>query len=416
MALNIFRGDAQDIPQIETLTLDGGLAGNTDTVSIRINLKEVSYTCAGTEANATEIAEAFVSILSESEIAEFREMEWEVGAAAGTIIATSATDGNDFTLTPLVNGSASVDFTTTTTQSAKGSEWWSDPDNWSLSAVPVNSDDVYIPPMSTNIRHGLNQSAVTLGTLTISAGYTGTIGLPIRNESYYEYRATRLAINAANLVVGQDVQGTLTGGSGRIRLNLGSTTCAIQVYNTGTKIDPGYPALDIIGTGSNTLSLQRGSVGFAMIAGEVATVVTSRVGSLDSGSNAELSFGAGCTLTTLNMLGGKVNAYASIATVNMAGGTIVANAAAAFTTITAEGGTLDYRSSGTITTLTLRNDAKVTFENDVRARTLTNTTINGGCEIHDHFKTVTFTNPISINCSIQSIVLDLGSGMSLQRS
>ena len=54
---------------------------------------------------------------------------------------------------------------------------WSVAGNWSPSGVPASTDDVIISAAYTvSITAGLNQSAVTLNSLTVEEGYSGAIG------------------------------------------------------------------------------------------------------------------------------------------------------------------------------------------------------------------------------------------------
>ena len=53
---------------------------------------------------------------------------------------------------------------------------WSDTANWSGATVPISTDDVTINQGNADIQTNLNQSAVTLASLTIGPGFSGSIG------------------------------------------------------------------------------------------------------------------------------------------------------------------------------------------------------------------------------------------------
>ena len=54
---------------------------------------------------------------------------------------------------------------------------WSVAGNWSPSGVPASADDVILSASYVvSITAGLNQSAVTLNSLTVEQGYSGAIG------------------------------------------------------------------------------------------------------------------------------------------------------------------------------------------------------------------------------------------------
>ena len=132
---------------------------------------------------------------------EFAEIT--ASRSSSKLVLTADTAGMPFvaTLTPLEVNLGAADSqtieggTTATTGTAatanSGPNDWSVALNWSGSAVPANSDTVYIENNANDISYGLSQSAVTLTALYISSTYTGKIGLPqvravTTGVSYYE--------------------------------------------------------------------------------------------------------------------------------------------------------------------------------------------------------------------------------------
>jgi len=60
-------------------------------------------------------------------------------------------------------------------------------------------------------------------------------------------------------------------------------------------------------------------------------------------------------------------------------------------------------------------DALVDFTAKQIARTVTNCTIYSGATLTDSFKTVTWSNPITLsNCSLEEVTLDVGTNITLQ--
>ena len=71
-----------------------------------------------------------------------------------------------------------------------GSQPWTTGANWSLGAAPVSTNDVFILNGSSDINTGLAQSAVTLASLTIGSGFTGTIGAAAISGAFLDIGAT----------------------------------------------------------------------------------------------------------------------------------------------------------------------------------------------------------------------------------
>lgn len=280
----------------------------------------------------------------------------------------------------------------------------------------VTGDDVYLENNNVDILYGLSQSAVILNSFNALASYTGLIGLPEKNEDYYEYRPTYLAIGATTVNVGQG-EGN---GSPRIKLDTGSVQTAVNVYRTGVTTDTAQGAFIWKGThASNVMRVYRGSVAIAPIVGETATLATLTVGYVDNqSSDARVYVGPGVTISTLNVFGGivEIDSGATITTINQQGGQLVIRGSGGVTTASLSGGTLDYRSTGTIATLNAATsstrDTTVTFERNPGC-TVTTCNVYGAAKISDPFKSVTFTN--GVDCE-QSDMSNLNLGVNLKVS
>ena len=410
MGTKKWRGDAPSVAQVNTITPASVTVGNQ--FSLTVNGKSVTFTA--TAATVANVTAGLTAAVAASTIPEFQE----VTAADGTTVLTltANTAGKPFTQTSSSatgSGSAGHSLTTSTTTANSGPNNWDVARNWddgtAAGAVPVSTDDVYIENSSVDILYGLSQSGVTLTSLNIAASFTGKIGLPIINETgnYVEYRTTRyLTIKATTINIGYG-EGS---GSGRLLIDPLANATAIVVTSTGSPVEQAIPALCINGGGTAyTLTVLAGSVGVAVETAQTATLTT-----VTMGGDATVTLGSGCTLTTVTANGGTLTTNSAITTLNVNGSSTVYVMAGAVSALNHDAGTVYYRSSSTLTTLKLGSGAKIDFTQDQRARTVTNCTVESGSSITDTFKTVTWTNGISLNrCSLAEISLDLGTHFTL---
>ncbi len=279
---------------------------------------------------------------------------------------------------------------------------WATAGNWAPSGVPANGDDVYIDGSASNvdIADGLNQSAVTLASLRVSATYTGRIG----TASAY------LQVGATALDIGTPAQGgTTPSGSTRIKINLGSVQSAVTIHSTSTSsADTGLDPVRIIGThASNTLTVLSGRVGVATTnPSESSTIATLNV----VGQSSFATTGAGVTLGTVSNNGGNVVANSAITTLNAIAGTTFARGDGAITTVNADGGECFlWNRSGSTDIGTLNwNGAMLNFRGEPTSLTIgaTNIKRGGTCQVFSSSQvdwgTVTFdaTNQTSISMSV----------------
>jgi hypothetical protein len=404
---NKWRGDAPAVAQVNTVTPASVTIGNVFTLTI--NGKTVSFTA--TAATVANVTAGLVAAVAASTIAEFQE----VTAADNTtnLTLTANTAGRPFTQTSSSatgSGSAGHSLTTSTSTANSGPNNWDVAANWSLGAVPVNSDDVFIADSDVDILYGLGQSAVTLTSLNIAASFTGKIGLPQVNESggYYEYRSRYLNVLATTVNIGYG-EGS---GSGRLLLDLGANATTLIITSTGSPVDQAIPALCVKGSGSTyTPTILSGSVGFAVETGQTATLDTVTVS-----GDSTVMLGSGCTLTTVTVNAGVVTMNSGATTLNVVAGEVHV-LAGAVTTLNVDGGTVFYRSTGTITTLKVGTEATIDFTRDPRARTVSACTVETTGTIIDTYKSVTWTTGIDlIRCSLSEVTIDLGTHVTITPS
>lgn len=262
-------------------------------------------------------------------------------------------------------------------------------------------DDVVID-LDLPIKYGLNQSSVTLNSLTIGGTFgrqNGVIGLPDINRDgteYTEYRDKYLQISAKNI--------TINTNSSRVKLNAGSVKTTLNVEATGGRDRDGLPSVLFVGTSPYNVINVRGnsSVGVAVLGGETANVAD-----LNVTGNTEVECGTGVTFSaaaTVDMNGRTLELNSGVATLNVQGGSAVVEAGA-ITTMAVSGGAVTYNSTGTLGTVTLSQSGRLDFSEDPRAKTITNPVEMHGpsCFLNDPEQTVA------------SLVVDLNLGATAQQ-
>ena len=386
MATVRWTGRAQAISQVETITIGGTIAIG-DTFSVTINKKTVTYKAAA--ATIADVTAGLVKAMSDkSAPAEFREITWS--DQSPDVVGTGPA-GVPFTCTVSKNSAAGT-ISRTTTTAATGPNHWDNADNWDSGSVPAALDDVYIDGTSTSILYGLNQSGVGLSSLTIGANFTGTVGLPKDNPAgYVEYRDQYLQIGATTVKIGTG-EGS---GSGRIKIDLGSTAASVSVWKSGAALDSGLPAVIILGSNLSTFEVVDGSAGLAVFGGDTGTATTVLVG-----ANGSMHLGEGASVQTVTT-SGQATIECNVTTLTVDDGTCTVRGDATVAALIVNGGTCQYESSGTINSMTV--SGAVDFSGDMSPRTVTDTTLKRGGRILDPYRSVTFTNGIQLDGSVNDV-------------
>lgn len=398
MARNRFRGDAPAVAQVSqfTVTATGSAA---DTVTVKISNKTVIATVPASPTTTT-VAAAIAQACGDADAVEFTEVVWtSVGAV---VYGTAATPGKPFVITSVTASGTGTFSAITTPTVSKGPNHWDDANNWTLAAVPVNTNDVDLTDCDVDILWGIDQNGVTLASLNVHSTFTGKIGNPSQEGDYFEYRETELKISATLVTIGAG-DGP---GSAMVKLNTGSNQTTLLVLGTSTAGTAGQPAVWWRGThASNSATVNRGSVGVAFTYGDTATLTALRVGSQGSLSDATVQCGEGLTLTTLTVVSGTVKLQASVTTINQNGGELTMQGTGlTTTTATFKGGTWNYDGTGTVTTTTMYDGAILVTDRDPRtSKTFTNVTANKGCGFKNGNKTANFPNGVVLNCAIDDI-------------
>lgn len=396
MATKYFTGQATAVAQVASGSVDsvdGTPANNTFAVTIGgVAVSVVGVTSAAVTAGA------LVTALNASTHPYFAAVTW-TNPSGGTVLGTADTAGVPFDAALTVSGGgtgAVTDFSDTT--ASAGPNDWSTATNWSDGSAPANGDDVIIEGVSTNICWGLDQSGVTLASLTVRRTYTGKLGLDRRvfatsadgetSSDRPEYRPHYLEIGYDAAELGQHVGPGSPPGSQRIKLdNAKSGASTTVVHDTASSpSEAGFPAVRLLAGHANADLVVRGAragVGIAMDEpGEVSTV-----GAVSISAGA-LFVGAGTTITTLTQAGGTstLQAAATVTTVTVEDGVLTTEGDYTVTTLNANGGTVfcnHVKTSGNaITTLNLAGGT-VDARQSTRARTWATVNPDEGALITD---------------------------------
>lgn len=419
MTERVWLGTAAAIKQETTIAVTGTWA-TSDTAVLTINGSPLTVTV-GSDVATTDIVDILVKAVNASNTTDLVNDESrnfggqsdpnftdvEAFDSGSTLTLKSRVAGVPFTVTAseTTAGTGALG-TPTEAVAATGPEHWDEADNWSGGAVPVNSDDVVIDGnAASSIKYGLDQSAVTLASLTVTKGFSTPkqIGLPQRRSTsageYNEYRDTYLKISATTVSIGEGI-GTM---SGLIRINLGSAQTTAIVLATGTPSETNVPALLLLGTNaSNVLYVISGSVGTAFFDSEASTWATVE-------SSGTLRIGDGATLTNVDVNGGAYTSYSATTTLDVIDGTATCHAGANATVNVYRDGTLDYRSTGTITTLNVSGTVDCSL--DPRGRTVTNKVVlHPGASLLDPLSTLTLSGGFTVDHGkLEDVTVDLGS-------
>lgn len=419
------------VNQVETYTFSAP-NGIGSTFNAAINGKNLMYSSVSGDTAATCCTALFNLLNASTGIAaELNEIVF-ADTGTGGLTATSKVAGTPFANVPgttagLVlstgNGLANGITTVHTTPNASPSDV-NDAQNWlrfNLAAtppvgvrqLPQNGDDVDVRNSKVPMLWNLGQlAAVLFNTYTRWRSMTGAIGLPENNPGgYVEWRATYFKFSGPagsvpagglQMVLGQGQTGS---GPTRERYDAGSSQVTLTILAAGNAQD----AFGVRFLGQHTANtftvLGGASLGIAMLAGEV-----SRLSSCTVDGGATIGIGAGVVWTaasTLTMNGGSadplMSAPATLA-LNTGAQVTITTDGLTWVAITARGScSITMLAGGIITTLTLETGSSLDKSQDLRALTITNSTIDGDtCQINDTNNAITFTNASNVKQRVNS--------------
>jgi hypothetical protein len=371
-----WRGDAPAVAQVQMITIGTNDVATTYKVTINGKTVSVPGNAGGTNATATDLANA---LKAGTVPPEFAEIVWTVNAAV--IAAAAAKPGRPFTLAVSTSGGTGT-ISTAVTNAGSGPNDAGVAANWSGGALPATGDDIVFDAGSADVLYGLAQSAVTPASISILPGYTGKIGLAAVNADnasapYFEYRPQYLQYGTTG--VGGTVTVTINGGAGRIKLDQGSAPAIWNVLNSAQRLESGIPAVLLKGSNAaNALNVNKGDVGVAFFGGETATLVTVNVGyetNPAGDSTVWLGPGVGLANATVVQTGGTLavnSATSGTATITQYDGALTLQSGGQ-TGLSVLGGTCVYNSTGTLAgTPVIGGSGTLDFSQDLRTKTVTN--------------------------------------------
>lgn len=406
MAAKRWKGGAQDVPHVQTVTVTAYAAATT--YKLTLNGKVVSVLgSAALTADTTGVAAALAAAWNGSSLPETADA---TATSSAAVVTLSSTPGVPLPgLTSSVSGGTGTIGAVTQVQAATGHWNWDNPANWDVGTIPANGDDVYLDFTSDEIKYGLAQSLVTLNSLTAPSSFQGKLGLPDNSPSgYVEYRDTELQIGVTTLIVG----GGPGQGSGLIRINGGAVASTVRVWSMASTSETNRMAFRWRGTNAaNVFEGYGGSCSIAIEGGRTANVS----GGLKI-AGAQVRVGQGVTIATLTQTGGGVELNSNVTTLYKNGGDTVVYGTTAIASLTADAGATYWRSQGGISTLlALGGGAALDFSGDLRAKTITpEVQLYAGSSLTDPGGVVTFTAGIRLNrCDINEVTLLVGQNKKL---
>jgi hypothetical protein len=281
---------------------------------------------------------------------------------------------------------------------------WGTSTNWLEGSVPVSGDDVFFLSNNVEVTAGLNQSAVTLNSLSIDSTYTGKIGASGIAGAY-------LQIGTATCNIGRaGASGQVGDHSLRLNLDFGASTVAVNIYGTAsTAYDTGEPPVRLKGSGISQLNVGDGTVGVATHPTETATVTALRVAQNSTSASPLVFTGRGATVTTWDVKAGEVHDYSdgNSTTITVAGGDFTRHGDGDVGMLNVRAGTVHWNGIGDITDSNVRGT--IDFTRDPRAKTVDGCTVVPGAIIdadNGNPLSITFTNGILCeSCNLDDVTI-----------
>jgi len=392
------------------------------TLVATMNGKTVTYTCVTGDTITTATA-AWFALLSDTQTAppEMNEQTW-TSPATDKIVATATVPGTPFAgmtggLVFTATGGAAVTQTTLVANSSPSDVGIAQ--NWrrgGVAGLPQNGDVVTIADSDVPLLWNLTAlAAIQFLSFTRWQSFTGTIGLPENNPNgYYEYRPTYFQFtgNPAGTLAVLLGQGSTGSGPSRERYDAGTQRTNWTILASGSPADD-YAIRILNVHASSEGFLVAASVGIAMLPGEVATM---NVWNVDAGG--VLAVGQEVTLDTANFKNaqGIINCTLGALTAANASSLIIAGFGSVYTALTLQGGSnASWTVKGTITTLTMKTGSTIDKSPDTSNTTgnksvITNSTIDGDCQILDPNNCITWTNATTMNGQVSSGPFQVGPG------
>jgi len=418
MSQRTWKGGATAVAQVETFTPANVEIGDEFDIQLTDdagNDHTISYTA--TAATVQDVVEGLKAAADAASTAG--SAPWDSVTATeddAKLTLTANTAGVPFFSAPSTTDGGGTDdqtLTEATITASAGPNDWNTAANWTGAAVPVGADDVDFDGAigTSDVSYGLDQSAITLGLLTVSASYSGKIGQA--NASLQLESATTGAS------IGRRGTGDNDQASARININFtgGSNPTDVIVHQTRDRsADAGLPAARLVlGNASSTLRVLGGDVGLGVSTpGETTNCDELNV------SAGTVFIGTGATIgNRITVSGGRLTNLGSASPETIVtGGTYVALGSGTHTTLEVQGGKCEYLSDGTITTLDVSGEW--TTAQDPRAKIVSNAILRSGGSIRANTGnplSVTWSNGIDLEqSSLTDVTLEIGSNLTVTPS
>jgi len=405
MATPLWSGNSLEVKQVTEWDFGGAWIA-TETITITINGKALDV-LAGSTMIATIIA-TVQAALADITDDDFDAIEWTEDTVS-KVIGEAVVAGIPFSVT-FSTDSAAGTITPSTTTANKSKNDWGNADCYDGN-VPVSTDTPKFANSSVSVRHGLDQSGVTLDSLDVLASYTGDIG-QLRYPSspaFGPYKGTSdryLNIGITDLLIGFG-EGA---GSQLLYFDVAAVQLNALINKTAIPTNGETYAVKLLGTNANNVvTVNSGRVAIADEPDQVSTVLTLNVGQKTNPADSLVFCGPGVTLTTLNASGGTTILESGATTLNIYGGTVEI-VEGAYTNVNVFGGTLVWKTPGTVGTLKIFDDGHVDCTKDMRAKTVTNSVqMTEGTTLDDPYGTIGL--PVVIdpqNCQMSDLDVNLG--------
>jgi len=410
MAVIKWKGGAQAVAQVTTITFSAYTSGQTYTVVI--NGKSVSYTAAA--STAADVVSGLQAAIAASGGAEFSTM---TASGTTTLILTGNNPGEPTTITASATGGITA--TVTATTAATGPNHFNNANNWIGGALPSAADDLVFEDSTYSVLYAL-EDTTNYGDITIDSTFTGEIGLPVQNATgYREYRPRFLKLGdgtssyALTVGLGTGRQPT------RVLIDANAADVAAKIYNSGQGISDEMPIVIKNTGGASTLDVYSGKV--HVDADSSGSLTTLRITPADGGNNnvyvlIDETVAAGAIIQTGGMLEVRGSASSIDASNNAQARFLLA--AACPVIVAATGGTVYWESTAGVTTsINVHFGGSIDFARNVSAKTVAACVLYAGGTIKDPSGIVTWTTGVDLlGCSIRDVTLDLGRGRTITPS
>ena len=360
MANNIWESGSTKVAQVHTLEVDSQTDGDVWVVLLEDylgNSDSVTFTSTAA-ATTAEIMNSLGAQIVAATATGNAPWSGITATEDDTTLTLTGTAGQPFTVTPTVTGTGTWDVDTDTTE-CSGPNLYNDPQNWSLQAIPVNTNDVIIPYYASNDIYGYDASGIEHASFTVEDGCPIAIGSPLKYLS-----------------IEVSTTGTFTlGGLGLSYIN---STCSdndgvMSVRNAGTGGGDYGSSLNLDGDGIHTVTIDapgNAKIGLGVLGSSSMSIVAQVII-----RNGIVELGTITSSPNLTIYAGRVTLKSAL------------------TTVTVHGGIL-YHNKGSITTMSVRTNGTVDASRDQTAKTITNTSVFRGSTLNDPLGVYTFTNGI----------------------